>query len=167
MSRLTHLHLLQPKDYVESLACLNCIQNAKVFVILNDEFLADYNGAAATDFVAVYSQDDYGSKPMPPLNEQLALKVTTKLFRRFFENASNARLRSLEVSFKYKEIFDRAQTNDAEHPIRVRQLEGQGAPNPLEGGFTIESPRKWLSWNTKRKAQYYPVLYKKGSERSN
>lgn len=80
---------------------------------------------------------------MPPL--KLALKVSKRLFKRFFEEDLNARLNCLEVCFKHQEMSDRAQTNDVKHPIRVRRLGGDGASSPLEGGFRAESPGRWLN----------------------
>lgn len=82
---------------------------------------------------------------MPPLNEDLAQEISRRLFKGFFENNAYARLRELEVCFKHQEVEDRCQRFDVEQSVKVRRLERDDAPSPLEGGFEVESDGKWIS----------------------
>lgn len=125
----------KPSHFASTMARFNNLRRLKIFVELNE---------AASDFAGEYRQDAQGSVPTPPFNEKLGREVTTSLFRSFFENDAYARLTELEVSFTHVKVYDRGQHEDIEFPIKVRRLERDDAPSPLDGGFTVECQGKWL-----------------------
>lgn len=86
-----------------------------------------------------------GSNPTPRFNEALGRKVTTNLFRNFFQNGTYARLTSLDVCFTRVEQYDRGQTSDIKFPFKVRRLERGDAVRPVAGGFVVECEGRWLN----------------------
>lgn len=124
----------QPSKYTDALAHFNHLHTLKVFVHLRED---------ASDFVAEYHQDVYGSKPMPNLKADLARIVSTRLFKSFFSRDRYARLRYLEVSFRHVMQEDRGQCYPVSCSSKVRRLVRDDAPSPLGGGFEVECDGKW------------------------
>ena len=59
-------------------------------------------------------------------------------------NDPYARLIDLEVCFTRIETYGGGQNTGIEFPIKIRKLERDDAPSPLNGGFRIESKGRWL-----------------------
>lgn len=85
-----------------------------------------------------------GSKPMPPLNLEIARKVAVTLFKAFYEHDPGAVLIYLELCFKHKRVEDRGQCYPVESPVTIRRSERDDAPSPVHGGFTIEAHGRWV-----------------------
>lgn len=97
----------------------------------------------ASDFVAEYHQDAQGTKPLPPLNIDIARKVTTKLFKGFFLYNPSARLEHLEICFKYTQQDDRGQTYPIDIVLKIRRDRSLGAKSPVDWGYVVEGNGKW------------------------
>ena len=129
---LVYSFIEKPVDYAETISRFSRLKRLKVVVDLNND---------ASDFAAAYWRREL---PIPELNEGLGREVTTSLFKSFFVKDPYARLIDLEVCFTRIETYDRGQNTEIEFPIKIRKLERDDAPSPLNGGFTIESKGRWL-----------------------
>lgn len=81
---------------------------------------------------------------MPPFNVKPAKKVTTDLFKTFFAHNPYSRLTSLEVCFLRHRREDRGQRFEMKSSIKIKRLERDDAPSPLDGGFVVDADGEWL-----------------------
>lgn len=86
-----------------------------------------------------------GSVPMPSLNVSTAQDVAQRLFEDIFVNDAYSRLIDLEVRFKHRRVYDRAQSEPVRCSVRVRRYVRDDAPSPAKGGFTVECDGKWIA----------------------
>ena len=117
------------------LAKFSHFRSLKVFVELHEN---------ASDFGVACKKDKGWGVDTPPFNEALGRSVVQDFFQGFFKHTPYSRLKELEVCFTRIERYDRGQTADIEFPIKVQRLERDDAPSPVDGGFTIDSPGKWI-----------------------
>ncbi|KAI4271817.1 MAG: hypothetical protein L6R38_006760 [Xanthoria sp. 2 TBL-2021] len=121
-------------QHAEALRSFSRLVTARVNMNLNFD---------ASDFVAEYHQDAQGTKPLPPLNIDIARKVTTKLFKGFFLYNPSARLEHLEICFKYTQQDDRGQTYPIDIVLKIRRDRSLGAKSPVDWGYVVEGNGKW------------------------
>lgn len=101
-------------------------------------------GADASDFSVACAEVHREGVETPRFNRKLGQEVALKLWRSFFLNDPFARLTNLTVCFTRLERYDWRDTTDLEFPIRIQRHERDDAASPLDKGFTLESPRRWI-----------------------
>ncbi|KAL8646784.1 MAG: hypothetical protein Q9226_006712 [Calogaya cf. arnoldii] len=125
-----------PLVLAELVSHLSRLDSLKVFVKLDTN---------ATDFAEEYYlyPDGGGNYVLPPLN-MLAREVTTNLFTDFFRRNAYASLTSLEVCFLRHRYEDRRQWFEMTNSVKIKRLERDDAPSPLEQGYMVETDGKWV-----------------------
>ncbi|KAI4185159.1 MAG: hypothetical protein LQ348_004415 [Seirophora lacunosa] len=123
-------------DYARTLARFHRLRTLKINVQLTGNTSA---------FVREYRQDAMGSVPMPSLNAPAAQNIAQRLFEDIFVNDAYSRLTDLEVRFKHRRVYDRAQSEPVRCSVRVRRCIRDDAPSPAKGGFTVECDGKWIA----------------------
>ncbi len=97
-----------------------------------------------SNFAAEYRQTEWGVVDRPPLDKELGQEVAINLFKSFFINDAYARMVDLEVQFIRKQVHYWGQNVDTNFPIKIRRLERNDAPSPVDDGFTVECGGEWL-----------------------
>ncbi|KAL8849421.1 MAG: hypothetical protein Q9221_005593 [Calogaya cf. arnoldii] len=130
-----------PFVLAELVSHLARLDSLKAFVELDNN---------ATDFAEEYHVDPYhgGDNVLPPLTT-LARGVTTDLFESFFRHNAYARLTSLEVCFLRHRYEDRGQRFDMTNSIKIKRMERDDAPSPLDGGYVVETDGKWVEYDVR------------------
>lgn len=95
-----------------------------------------------SEFTPEYPEHEWGD--ISPVDETLGREVASSYFKSFFKNDASARLANLEVRFICREIIGGGLNVDSKYPIRIRRLERDDAPSPVDGGFSVECEGRWL-----------------------
>ncbi|KAL8754836.1 MAG: hypothetical protein Q9199_004057 [Rusavskia elegans] len=106
-----------PIDHAKHIATFSRLNTLRIFVELNSE---------VSDFAKEYLVDPEEGGHMPLFDVKPAKKVTTDLFKSFFAHNPYSCLTSLESS------------------IKIKRLERDDAPSPLDGGFVVDADGEWL-----------------------
>ncbi|KAL8868427.1 MAG: hypothetical protein Q9174_005000 [Haloplaca sp. 1 TL-2023] len=90
------------------------------------------------------------------LNADVARSVSIELFQSFFQNDLDCPLRFLEVCFQHllllkpknwiPKVGEDLRVLPVQNLIRIRRLDRDDAPHPLDGGFTVDSHEDWVRY---------------------
>ena len=134
---------MKSEAYATTLSTFRLLKTLKVVIEL---------GVDASDFCVARGEGTGWDVATPRFNRKLGREVTLGFWRSFFLKDPFARLTNLTVCFTRLERYSRGDTSDLEFPIRIKRHERDDASSPLDDGFTIESPQKWLGgmwgWNS-------------------
>ena len=126
---------LKSEAYATTLSTFKLLKTLKVEIELNSD---------TSNFLMSSVEDIGWGRSGPCLNLELGREVTLGLWRSFFIDDPYAWLTELTVRFTRLQCYDRIDFVELEFPIKIKRHERDDAPSPLDNGFTLDSPRKWL-----------------------